>query len=326
MEYEFLIGDETGTRAFCFAAEEGIEWSTERKGSPGKLTFKVLADEAHAFSEGCAVRLTVAGDNVFFGYVFSQSRDKDGLITVTAYDQIRYMKNKDTVVYENKTAAQLLQMLAEDFYLRTGTVEDTGYVIPSRVEDNTSLLEMMESALDLTLMNTGRMFVLYDDFGKLTLKALSSMYVADQGLYLMVDGETAENFQYASSIDDNTYNRIKLVYDNESTGAREVYMVQNGADLNRWGLLQYYDTLSEGENGQAKAEALLKLYGKKTRTLKISGAIGDNRVRAGSVLIVRLGLGDMELNHFMLVETCRHIYKQGEHWMDLTLRGGEIVG
>ena len=27
----------------------------------------------------------------------------------------------------------------------------------------------------------------------------------------------------------------------------------------------------------------------------------------------------------MLVEKCKHTYKEGEHWMDLTLRGGEFV-
>ncbi len=73
-------------------------------------------------------------------------------------------------------------------------------------------------------------------------------------------------------------------------------------------------------------DALLKLYNKKTRSLRITNAIGDNRVRAGSMVIICLDLGDMKLNNFMLVETCKHTYRQGEHWMDLTLRGGEFIG
>lgn len=43
------------------------------------------------------------------------------------------------------------------------------------------------------------------------------------------------------------------------------------------------------------------------------------------MVAVRLSLGDKKLNNFMLVEKCRHIYKGQEHWMDLTLRGGEFV-
>ncbi len=90
--------------------------------------------------------------------------------------------------------------------------------------------------------------------------------------------------------------------------------------------MQYFDTLSKGENGQAKVDALLKLYNKKTRSLKIKKAFGDTRVRAGSMIIVNLSLGDVNLKNFMLVEKVTHTFKLNEHFMDLTLRGGEFVG
>ena len=325
MNVELLVGNESGTKVYQPATEEGIEWSTERRSTPGKLVFKVLKDDILNFSEGSPVRLCVDGDKVFFGFVFKQQRTKDQIITVTAYDQLRYLKNKDTKVYENKTASQFVRMLGDDFQLNIGTLEDTGYTIPSRVEENCPLFEMIENALDLTLSNTGELFVLYDDFGKLTLKALSSMYVGVPGAYLMIDEETGENFDYTSSIDDQTYNKIKLTYDNEDTGYREVYIAQDSSNINRWGILQYFDTLQKGENGQAKADALLSLYNKKTRNLKITNAIGDNRVRAGSMVVINLDLGDIKVKNFMLVEKCTHTYKQGEHWMDLTVRGGEFI-
>lgn len=325
MSVELLVGNESGTKVYQPAVEEGIEWSTERRSTPGKLVFKVLKDDILNFSEGSPVRLCVDGDKVFFGFVFKQQRTKDQIITVTAYDQLRYLKNKDTKVYENKTAAQFVKMVGADYQLNLGTIEETGYVIPSRVEENTSLFEMIENSLDLTLTNTGEMFILYDDFGKLTLKSLSSMYVGVPGAYLMIDEETGENFDYTSSIDDNTYNKIKLTYDNEDTGYREVYIAQDSSNINRWGILQYFDTLQKGENGQAKADALLSLYNKKTRNLRITNAIGDNRVRAGSMVVINLDLGDMKVKNFMLVEKVTHTYKEGEHWMNLTLRGGEFV-
>lgn len=326
MEMELLIGNEAGTKMYKPAIQEGIEWTTERKDTPGKLVFKILDDGLLDFSEGCPVRMRVDGEDLFFGFIFKQQRAKDQIITVTAYDQLRYLKNEDTQVYEGKTAAQLIKMLADDYALSVGQLEDTGFVIESRIEENTSLFEMIANALDLTLTNTGKMYVLYDDFGKLTLKGLSSMYVGVPGAYLMVDEETGENFEYTSSIDDNTYNKVKLTYDNEDTGKREVYIAQDSSNINRWGILQYFDTLQKGENGKAKADALLKLYNKKTRNLKITNAFGDNRVRAGSMVIVCINLGDIKLKNWMLVEKCRHTYKEGEHWMDLTLRGGDFVG
>lgn len=325
MNVELLISNPSGATVYQPIVEDGIEWSTERRSTPGKLVFKVVKDDIIDFQEGAAVKLKVDGKSVFFGFVFTKKRDKDQIITVTAYDQLRYLKNKDTYVYENKTASQLLQMIATDFALNIGTLENTKFVIASRVEDNTSLFDMIENALDLTLQNTKEMFVLYDDFGKLTLKNISSMRVGNDGTYLMVDAETGENFEYTSSIDSDTYNKVKLTYDNDETGKREVYIAQDSSHMNDWGVLQYFDTLSEGENGQAKADALLKLYNSKTRNLKIKNAIGDTRVRAGSMIVVNLSLGDVKLKNFMLVEKVKHTFKLDQHIMDLTLRGGEFI-
>ena len=156
MYVELLVGNESGTKVYQPVVQEGIEWSTERKNTPGKLVFKVLYDNILDFSEGSPVRMKVDGDNVFFGFVFKQQRTKDKIITVTAYDQLRYLKNKDTKVYEGKTANQFVKMIADDYALNLGTLDDTGYVIESRVEENTSLFEMIANALDLTLTNTGK--------------------------------------------------------------------------------------------------------------------------------------------------------------------------
>lgn len=94
--------------------------------------------------------------------------------------------------------------------LNKGTITDTKYKIPSRVEDNQSMFDMVANAHDITLMNTGKMYVLYDDFGKLNLKNISSMKVK-----IVVDTETGQKYDYTSSIDKDTYNQIKLYRDNE---------------------------------------------------------------------------------------------------------------
>ena len=326
MDIEFLIADSSGDVAYVPVLEEGIEWTTERTGSPGKLTFTVVRDSTIQFEEGNAVRLKVDGENIFYGFVFKKKRDKDQLIEVTAYDQLRYLQNSDTYVYEDKTAAEFIQMIADDFYLNVGELEDTEYVIGSRVEEDSTLFDMIQNALDLTLTNTGNLFVLYDDFGSLTLKNITNMYVGsdDEG-YLMICESSAEDYEYTSSIDSETYNKIKLTYDNEDTGTREVYVAQDSEHINDWGVLQYFETLDENENGDSKADALLELYNQKTRNLKITNAIGDTRVRAGSMVIVSLDLGDITVQNFMLVEKCVHKFKLDEHFMDLTLRGGEFV-
>ena len=315
---ELLI--QHGDKVFIPVVQEGITSTTERKGCPGELKFKVVKDDVISFTEGDAVRLKVNGQNVFYGFIFKKQRDKEQIISVPAYDQLRYLKNKDTIVYENKTAGELIQMIAKDYMMQTGTIEDTGFKIKSRVEENTSLFDMIQNALDMTLENQKYMYVMYDDFGKIALKGLDNMR-----LNLLIDEETGENFDYTSSIDSNTYNKVKLTYDNEKTGTREVYVAQDSENMNAWGVLQYFDTLQEGENGKAKADALLSLYNKKTRNLTIKNAFGDVRVRAGSMIVVIMDLGDMKLKNLMLVEKCKHEFKESQHLMTLTLRGGEFV-
>lgn len=302
--------------------EGEVKWETERKGSPGKLTFTVIKDEIIDFKEGNPVTLRVDGVDVFYGFVFKKTRDKSHHIKVIAYDQLRYLKNKDTILYERDiTAAELLRMIANDYNLALGEVEDTGYMIPKRIEENSTLFDIILAALDLTLTNTKKMYVLYDDFGKLALKSIENLKTN-----VLIDPETGENFDYTSSIDDSTYNRIKIQYDNEKTGKKETFIAKDTEHINEWGVLQYYDTVKNVENAQAKADALLELYNSKTRSLKIKNAFGTLKVRAGKMVIVMLNIGDIVVNNYFLVENCTHTFKKDEHFMNLTLRGGEFIG
>ena len=288
MAYELLI--QNGDKVYQPAISGDITWKTERKSYPGELKFDIIMDDTiKNITEGNAVRLKKDDNNIFFGFIFSKKTDKDKVVTITAYDQLRYFKNKDTYVYENKTAGELVKMLANDFRMQTGTIENTGFKIASRVEENTTLFDMVQNAIDITVQNRKELYVLYDDFGKVT------------------------------------YNQIKLTRENEKTGKRDVYMAKDSSKINEWGVLQYYDTLQDGENGQTKANALLELYNKKQRNLSIKNMIGDVRVRAGCMIPVKLDLGDVQLLKLMLVEKCTHTFNESEHFMDLTLKGGEFV-
>jgi len=326
MNYELMITD--GERVFSPVVTDGIVWSTARKGAAGKLTFSVLRDKAMTPAEGAEVSFSVGGRQVFRGYIFSRSWDKEGIISIVAYDQLRYFKNRDTYVYSGKSAAQIVKMLAEDFGMKTGEIADTKYVIPSRVEDNETLFDIVENALDLTLQNTGEMFVMYDDCGKISLKNISDMIVKDGDKYLMLGEDSAENFEFSSSIED-AFNQIKLVRENKKSGKREVFTAKSDDNIKAWGVLQYFGKLAKDENGKAKADALLKLYNSKSRGLKLKNAAGDARVRAGTMLGVSLkssGVDTLTAGEFMLVENARHVFKENEHLMDLTLRGGEVNG
>lgn len=302
------------------AVVEGVTLAWERKCTPGRLAFTVVKDAALNFQEGDPVKLMVDGTPMFYGFVFTKKRDKDGTIDVTAYDQLRYLKNRDTITEEGLTASDLLRRLAADFQLRLGTVEDTGYAMETVVEENQTLFDMLQNAIDETLQNTGQLFVLYDDCGSLCLKNVNSLKTD-----LLIDAAAAENFDYSSSIDEQTYNKIKLTFNNEKTGKREVYTAQDGGSISQWGVLQYFERLQSETGADARANALLGLYNRKTRKLTVRNAFGRPDIRAGSAVMVSLNLGDMIANQFLMVEKIVHTFRGEEHFMDLTLVGGEFV-
>ncbi len=68
MMVELLI--QHGNKVFSPAVQEGITWTTERKGCPGQLSFKVVKDDILNITEGDAVRMKVDGANVFFEVLF----------------------------------------------------------------------------------------------------------------------------------------------------------------------------------------------------------------------------------------------------------------
>lgn len=295
--------------------KDGVKLEWERTGVPGKLTFTVLKTSELIFTEGDPVCFQYNDKNVFMGYVFTKKRDREHHIEVTCYDQLRYLKNKYTYVFENKTASQIVKALCNDFNLSTGSMDNTNYIIPAVAEENKSAFDIVLNVLEDTLLNTGNMFVLYDDFGKIQLKNCANMLSTT-----LIMEDTAENFDYTSSIDDETYNQVVLYYKNEDE-AIQIFTASSPTTIKQWGTLRYFEEVKNPTIGQNKADSLLKLYNKKTRKLSVSGAFGDITVRGGTLIPVKLYLGDVTTNNFMIVEKVTHTFENDRHTMDLTLEG-----
>lgn len=307
-------------RLFEPPVEEGIKIEWESTGSPGKLTFTTVkvgsgSNTNMSFHEGDAVCFYYDDKPMFLGYVFTKKRDREHRIEVTCYDQIRYLKNKYTYVFEKKTATQIIQALCADFNLNTGSMDNTSYVIPAIAEENTAALDIAMSVLEETLLNTGNRYVLYDNCGKIELKDCANMVSTT-----LIMEDTAENFDYSSSIDDETYNSVVLYY-KEDDNKVQVYSASSPSKINQWGTLRYFEETKNKTIAQNKANMLLNLYAKKTRELKVSGAFGDPTVRGGTLIPVRLDLGDITTNNYMYVEKVTHNFDNDHHTMDLTLGG-----
>lgn len=310
---------QNGKKQFEVPVEDGAKVTWERKGTPGKLTFQTVSDDKYKIKEGNGVLLFVNGKKFFYGFVFTVKSSKDFILDVTVYDQLRYLKNKDTYMYTKKTTSALIRMIAKDFRLRTGTIDNTKYAV-SRIDDNAELFSIIQNSVDETMLSTGKLYTLYDDCGALCLRTPAEMKVND----CLIDAETAEDYTYSRSIDSEVYNQIKLGYENKETGTLDVYISKHSKNINKWGVLQYFEKIDNPEVAKLQGKVLLKLYNRAARRLSISNAFGNPKVRAGSLIPVLLQLEDRKVCSYMLVNKVTHTFSNFEHKMDLDVSGGEF--
>lgn len=318
---ELLLDNRNGNIIDISDLAGAITWKTQRIGKAGTIEFDYLPTGEFTVNSGDVLRLEVFNQNVFYGYCFEESytkkNQKKGL---KIYDQLRYLMAKDTYVFINKTATQVIQQIAQDFELKIGTLEDTGYVIPTHVGEDKKLLDIIYEAIDKTLIATGRTYVFYDDFGLLNLRSIDNLKQN-----IVVDGDSnLMDFTYRKSIDSDTYNRIKLVQNNKEAGKREVYIIQDSQTIAKWGLLQYYQSVDENMNkAQIKemSENLLKVKNKETKTLKVD-VIGTDpaevNLRAGAGLFINIQ--ELGFNQFFLIDEATHKFANGEHTFNLALK------
>lgn len=319
MKWELLIQNSGGVIKECSTITEKVEYSTNRTGSPGKLTFSLIKAGDLSFHEGNTVRFSVNGILVFFGYIFSKSKDRWGVIEVTAYDQLRYLKANESYCFKGFTAGQIIERIANQFNLVTGTLEDTGYAIPSLIQEDKSCLDTISKAVDLTTANTGKVFVFFDDGGKLSLRLaenlMTNIIIGSQSLLT--------DYTYKTDIDSDTYNQIKLVRPNKKTGKGEVVLFRDSETIDKWGLLQKYEKVDEEVNVAQMAEQaqfMLKYYNRVSRTLSAE-AIGAPELiplRAGAMIMINVpDLGDISLSKYVLLDKVDHTFENETHTISI---------
>ena len=303
---------------------DDIELSYERFGVAGKLSFKVLkgsmeSGEQLDFHEGDYVFFSQDNKNIFKGVIVSKSRDKqEGAINVTALDQLFYLvKCKHFCCYENKTLTDIVRLIAQEFKLEVGDLDNSSYSIPQRIEENKSLMDIIGYAIDTTLINRGDLFVLYDDYGKLTLKNVNNMAVPYDKYY--VTSSNALGFDYQTSIENDTYNRVVIYRENKETKAKDFYPVQDVENINKWGILQTTEKADDSENPTIKGQQILACKNRVKKSLTIKNAVGNIDIRCGSSILVWLYVGDEVLKTYFMVEKLTHHFKHEDYTMDLTL-------
>ena len=322
MNIEAIVQDSKSGQAYDIS-ELIIEakWETTLENQPGKLTFTYLDDNKVTINEGSPISFKVDGKGVFFGYIFKRGKKKDEKVPITAYDQMRYLKNKDTYVTSNLSASQIFTKICNDFSLKNSVKNATSYTVSPRVHDNKSLFEIIQFGIDETLIKTGNWFMIKDNFGTLEFISINNLktdlFIGDESLLI--------NYDYESSIDEDSFNQVKLIKENKETKKREIYLVKDSSTIKQWGLLQYFEKMDENANEaqiKERAEMILKLKNRVTKKLKLD-CLGDLKIAAGSGIV--MGISDLvkegiAVNQYFMVTTCTHTFKNDLHTMQLEVQ------
>lgn len=324
LHYELTIRNKSTGDLWLIEPEDGVQITRAVDCVPSKMTFKVPKDPNLNFEEGDTVKFTLNRGAVFFGYVFEKQRDGKNSISVTCYDQIRYLKNKDCYVIGAMTATEFIKMVADDFGLKCGYMDDTVWKTPEKPQTifkDKSLQEMICQLLDKTAIYTPNhaFYHLYDDAGELRLASFETMKTD-----IYIDDECMEDVQYTTSIDKETYNYVKIVRtvpNGASSKLENTFIAKDDKNIEKWGRLQYLLIPKEKDiNAVAQAKAIMAHKNKKSREIKLKNVIGDVRVRGGSLVYINRNFGDMIVNNYMMVTSVTHTFKTGFHGMDLDLR------
>ena len=316
MKCELLIANKRSGKVWDVVnCTQTASWTTNRTGSPGTFKFTLNKCADIAFLEGDVVRFSVDGELQFYGWGFTKVKNRWDEIEVTCYDRLRYLKANASYAFYDYKVGDMIRQIAADFQLDVGAVADTGYAIPSFIKEDETVLDMIGEAVQQTLLNTGNIYVFFDDGNGLALRRPEDM------ISPVVIGERSllTEYEYKTDIDEQTYNSVKLARPNEETGRWEVVIAEDSANIGQWGLLQLYQTVDEDVNDaqmRAQAQASLAYYNRRMRTVKVN-SLGVPGLRAGQMVLMKVpGLGDINLDQYVLLEQVTHTWENDVHTME----------
>lgn len=271
-------------------------------------------EQAVPFELGKELRLYVDGKGVFRGVIFTYDITDKGEAVVIAYDENVYLtKNVDTRKFVKMTAGGMIAELCKSFGISTGTIANTGYVIPRMILRNKSLWDMMVTALTETRKQNGRKFVVYASNGKLNLREKKDGAVR----WMIEDGVNIIGATRTQSIEEMR-TAVKVV--GGESEEKQIVATEKNADMaKRYGLMQHYESADSKLNA-SQLRQLAKTRLKELAAIKEDvtvNALGITDVVAGTAVYAFESMTDLVGGFYVNADT--HTFSDGTHTMDLTL-------
>lgn len=248
---------------------------------------------------------------IFNGFVFTESKSYDNFY-ILAYDRLRYLLCKDTYIFRNQTASNIINRILLDKKLPVGNIQNTGYKIPSLLFNNEKLLDMIGRSIMETHKNTGISYYLFDELGKISLKQAREIDVS------LSFNTNILSFNRGVTIDNNFYNSVKLNQTNKFGVINSIYL-KDSESIKKYGSIQYFENVNrDTPKSIAKKQAYDILERHKNPILSLTlTSIGHIDAKPGNIISVKLREGEKFIKYEILEAT--HTFNECVHTMDLAL-------
>ena len=266
------------------------------------------------FEHGREIRFMVDGAEVFRGVVFTAEIDSGGQGFVSAHDENAYLlKNNVTRKVVNQRASELIREICAEFDIATGTIADTGYVIPRMLFENRPLYDVFGAALEMTREQTGRTFWLYTDGAALQLVERRQLLIPK-----VLDASTnIVRATYYQTIEEmrNTVH----IYGGDNDKNPLTALARDRALIDAYGRMQHVEhvdpDLTQSQIDQLAAQRLAELAvidDEATVT-----ALGDTDYLTGRATYVREPMTEIIGAYYIVADT--HRFEGDLYTVDLTL-------
>ena len=297
---------------------EQIKWRGRKGSSSRTLNVQLIDDDGykHARSEidveqGHQCIFNYNGQELFRGIIMTQTQSNRKTLSFTAYDNGIYLaNNKDTFVYENKTASDVFRDCCTRFGLPMGEVADCTYKIPELTKSKTTAFDAIADALSLDFDATGIRHYVASEKGKLKLLTRRENILQ----WVIEVGENLSTHTYTRSIE-NIKTRVKMVSKEGTTLAEK----SNAALEKKIGVFQEIEKPDESLTTAQINDLIASMLDEKStpeRTLDVE-AMGIAEVISGIgvyIIIQELGLA-----RTFYVDSDTHTFKDNMHTMTLKL-------
>lgn len=303
---------------------------TERTCSPATLTGEIPDISGHKPQMGATVRLRVDGISVFYGRIFSTRINRWGVLSFTAYDSLRYLKNTFSNFYPwGYSPNTVINDIAQHYGMKLGKIASMPNIGQKLVVNNESSLDVISKIVDTATVLTQRILVFYDNNGELQLSYADEMIDDVGGLSgikdtLVGDSALATDYELSTGIDEDTYNQVFLYRESSSAGGRAYTDEQDPANVNRWGILRLSEAVDDNMSTakmKDKAKKLLEMKNRPFKTMRIN-ALGVVGLRAGMMLTIHFPSLDDEVSkrQRVVIDSVEHTFQDGDHNMSLEVR------